>query len=303
MKIDPSDWTLEYIEELGRSSEHSWIDFKKSPALDPGGDWDKKRFEISKDISAFSVGGGYIAYGVDGKGKIEKAGGVSTNIKGAKQTSEWISQTFSTLVTPSLKVDVIPVPDETGEKAVYVVEITESLVAPHQALDNKYYGRLGDRSEPLSDVLVRAVMFRQRHATVRPIFTREPPGERLMIHTHFRNYGSIRARDFAFKVEYPEGFATGREDNIFEVVNPPYRTQNFRSFQNEARILHPEDELEMTSFFAGGQTIQPFSLEGERDLLFERPVRWTLWADDSPPASGEFTVKELLDRKRIEFSP
>ena len=59
MKIDPSEWTLEYIEEIGKSSEHSWVDFKKSPALDPtGGDWDKKRFEISKDISAFSIFGG-----------------------------------------------------------------------------------------------------------------------------------------------------------------------------------------------------------------------------------------------------
>lgn len=304
MKVSPSEWSLEFIEEIGNSSEHSWVDFKKSPALDPNGaNWNNKRREISKDISAFSIEGGYIIYGVDGRGKIDETGGVSTHLKGAKLTSEWISQSFSPLVTPNQKVDVFPVPNESGSKAIYVVEIPESLFAPHQALDNRYYGRLGDRSQPLSDALVRAVMFRQSQPVVRPIFSGFPESERMRIHVKFRNYGSVRANDFAFYVAFPEDY-TNQNTPVF-VENPKYVNLNFRTHANVpvAVVLHPEEELEMQHFFRNPTLLPNFFLSNERKLLFNLPIRWKLFVDDSRPVSGEFTIEQILNENQIEYHP
>ncbi|MGU3374709.1 AlbA family DNA-binding domain-containing protein [Chryseobacterium sp. M5A1_1a] len=134
------------------------IDFKSADALDKV---DKKKTEISKDVSAFAnSNGGIIIYGLNESN--HKASSISY-IDGNIFTKEWLEQiinstTYRTI--PGLKI--YPIRNNGGiEKTLYIVQIPESIEAPHMAKDKRYYRRYNFESVFMEEYEVRNMYFKK----------------------------------------------------------------------------------------------------------------------------------------------
>lgn len=100
---------------------------------------------------------------------IVDGGGVSTSVKGKAETREWLEEIIPNLVDfPLSHFNVYSIlPKSTDSqiiqgKALYVVDIADSLQAPHQSrLDNKYYVRVAGKSRPIGHRLVSDIMNRR----------------------------------------------------------------------------------------------------------------------------------------------
>lgn len=140
------------------------LDFKAAEALDKS---DKKKDEISKDISAFAnSAGGTIVYGINERD--HKAASISP-INGNIYTKEWLEQVIQSRI--QRKIDGIRIHPIriTGriEESVYVVNIPESGNAPHMAFDNRFYKRYNFESVRMEEYEVRQLYFRQSKTQLR----------------------------------------------------------------------------------------------------------------------------------------
>jgi hypothetical protein len=128
------------------------IDFKAGDALSK---IDAKKKEISKDISAFAnSNGGIIIYGLNERN--HKAHSFSF-IDGNEFTKEWLEQIISSTIQrniPDLKIFPIRHNGKI-EETVYVVQIPESIEAPHICKDKKFYKRYNFESVAMEEYEVR----------------------------------------------------------------------------------------------------------------------------------------------------
>lgn len=176
-------WTLYKIQEYldNQVEENNSLDYKSAGALAKN---DKKKNEISKDVSAFAnSNGGVIIYGVkefdvpDKRHLPEKIDPVQRN----QISKEWLEQVIATRIQPKIEgVQIYPVTvSKTDNTVIYAVSIPKSSTA-HQAYDNKYYKRYNFQSEPMQDYEVRDVMNRASHPNIELEFeieTRYPESE------------------------------------------------------------------------------------------------------------------------------
>ena len=150
--FDISDYTSEDIEALitNEVEENIHLDYKAAGALDKD---DKKRREITKDVSAFANSdGGIIVYGVSEEDHRPKE---LSFIDGRVYTKEWIENVIQ-LIQPRIDgVDIYPIRFGDIEKTVYVVKVPRSANAPHMAKDKRYYKRFNFNSEPMEDYEVK----------------------------------------------------------------------------------------------------------------------------------------------------
>ncbi len=138
-------WTLEYLPELP-PIELDWLDYKASAWLKgeaiPWG-------EFSKYFSAYAnFDGGYLIIGATNPtpGKPPKLdGGVDFTLKNGIQ--EWPEDKLPNLTDPRLpKIQIQPIPlSLRGTKGPVVIYVPPSSEAPHQALDHKFYTRIGSK--------------------------------------------------------------------------------------------------------------------------------------------------------------
>ena len=114
---------------------------------------DRNEFEktVSKAISAFSnSGGGHLILGIDDEGKPD---GLPENV-GRTSMKDWLEQKIPHLVDYQIRdfrVHTVIKSTQTKipeNKVVIVIDIGDSALAPHQALDKKYYYRVAGRSDP-----------------------------------------------------------------------------------------------------------------------------------------------------------
>ena len=114
---------------------------------------DKKRTEITKDVSAFANSdGGIIIYGVSEKDHrpIE-----ISPIDGRIYTKEWLENVIQ-LIQPRIDdLKIYPVRINDLKQSIYVVKIPRSGNAPHMARDKRYYKRFNFMSEPMEDYEVK----------------------------------------------------------------------------------------------------------------------------------------------------
>lgn len=137
------------------------LDYKRSPSLDRSDG--NKRAELSKDVSAFAnSAGGTLIYGV------EENGHVPTNIDGGygpnEITKEWLEDVITSTIQPrveGIRVTQVSLSGQHQGRVAYVIDIPQARsLAPHQALDKRYYRRYNFKSVPMEDYEVRDLMRR-----------------------------------------------------------------------------------------------------------------------------------------------
>jgi hypothetical protein len=172
------EWDEEYVFSLPLG-EFDWLEVKGRRALDltlPNVRENHVLGILSRVVSALAnSGGGVLIYGLkdpdpaDGGWLIDD-GGVSTSIKG--NTREWLETIIPNSVDlPLADFNVYSLLSAKSTsiqsgRALYLIDIPDSALAPHQATDNKYYIRVGGRSRPIGHRIVVDIMGRRQHPKV-----------------------------------------------------------------------------------------------------------------------------------------
>lgn len=146
------NYTIEDIKSLisNEVEENVHLDYKAAAALEKN---DKKRTEITKDVSAFANSdGGIIIYGVSEEDHKPKE---VSSIDGRIYTKEWLENVIQ-LIQPRIE-DIRILPIRAGDigQTLYVVKIPRSSNAPHMANDRRYYKRYNFMSVPMEDYEVK----------------------------------------------------------------------------------------------------------------------------------------------------
>ena len=175
-------WSINAIVALP-IGELDWAEVKGRRGVDLSIDNVRERDvrnNLSKAASAIAnTGGGALLLGFEdptkaGNWKVDD-GGISADIRGG--TREWLEDLLPTLVTlPLRRLNVFEFAPNNGPlatgpgRAVYVVDIPDSEIAPHQALDNRYYIRVAGKSRPANHRIVLDILNRRRDPTIEPEF-------------------------------------------------------------------------------------------------------------------------------------
>jgi hypothetical protein len=137
------------------------VEFKSGEALSK---IDAKKKEISKDVAAMAnSNGGIIIYGI-----IEtnhKAASLSF-IDGNEFSKEWLEQVISSTIQrniPGLKIFPIRKNNDI-KQSIYVVQIPESIEAPHISRDKKFYKRYNFEAVAMEEYEIRHLYGRKTKA-------------------------------------------------------------------------------------------------------------------------------------------
>ena len=149
---DKDSYSLDDIKYLinNEVEENIHLDYKAAGALAKD---DKKRTEITKDVSAFANSdGGIIVYGI---AEYDYRPQEISPIDGRVYTKEWLENVIQ-LIQPRIEgLRIFPIRVEDIDKSIYLVQIPRSDNAPHMANDHRYYGRRNFQSLPLEDYEVK----------------------------------------------------------------------------------------------------------------------------------------------------
>jgi len=151
--FEKDNYTIEDIDSLITTEveEDIHLDYKAAGALDRKDD--KKRTEITKDISAFANSdGGIIVYGVSEED--HKPQEISP-IDGRIYTKEWLENVIQQIQPRIEDLKIYPIRINDIGQSIYVVKIPRSSNAPHMARDKRYYKRFNFKSEPMEDYEIK----------------------------------------------------------------------------------------------------------------------------------------------------
>lgn len=313
---NPGDdgWTLERLDELG-PHEYDFQEFKSSPFLwDGNGIVSSFHHELSKQISAFANGGGgHIFLGVDDQGVPDE--GIPVELKPGG-TRSWIEDVVPKLVSPPLARfnvhEVRGIEDRRfrtrPDRAVYVVEVPSSEEAPHQALDHRYYLRIGGKSRPMGHVHVQDILRRTRQPHVDA--SRVGPygaAERILtdlrgpkVHIAFRlfvaNHGRTMAHHVGTEILLPRPLV-GREvrQRMLDTGEVQF-TQTpgtIVMFRYHPTPLFPGQEIFSQLVWVG---IHRSNIEVVRSG--EAALSWKIYADDATARVGRQSLRrfQVVDR-------
>ena len=180
---------LHSIEDLqslidSEAQENLHLDFKASGSLAKD---DRKKAEISKDVSAFANSdGGTIVYGmieVEHKASRLDDGNASVD-------KEWLENVITSNINPRIDSVLIHPVEVKKDSYAYIVHIPKSNRSPHQASDKKFYKRFNFKSVPMEQYEILDIMNRQASPILSLEFT-VGPGARehtdLMARTTYLN--------------------------------------------------------------------------------------------------------------------
>jgi hypothetical protein len=154
------DYTIDDIYSLitNQVEESIYLEFKEAGALDKG---DRKRIDISKDISSFANSdGGIIIYGLK---EVEHKASEVSFINGNEFTKEWLEQVINSSIQRHIEgLKIYPIRENGNiNKTMYIVKIPYSYHAPHLSKDNRYYKRYNFMSVPMEEYEVRQAYSRK----------------------------------------------------------------------------------------------------------------------------------------------
>ena len=298
-------WTEAQLGLLG-PDEYDVQEYKGSGLMVAGGQVHTDFLPaLSKQLSAFANGaGGHIVLGLDDDGRID--GGIPVDLKKGG-TRSWLEDVVPGLCDPPLAAfnvhEILRQSDGSAilpGHAVYVIEVPPSDLAPHQALDLRYYLRIAGKSRPMGNVHLHDVLRRTRNPVldvqrVAPYGTAEritsdPRGPK--VHVPFRVWIESRGRTLAHHVGLElvlPRLVVNRElrrrmldDEGLQLTQRPATVSFFRY---HPQPVFPGQDLALTRFFV--------AVHAGNLALLEAPdatLTWRLYADDAPVRSGTFAL-------------
>ncbi|MBX3066983.1 MAG: ATP-binding protein [Anaerolineae bacterium] len=177
---EPQDWDEDYILTQLPIGESNWLEFKGRKEIDLTLSSIKAEHvtqNLSVTLSAMAnTGGGYLVYGIKDPKPNQPLevddGGIDLFVK-KNGTREWLEDIIPNLADPPLtgfNVYQLKASQDDSQiaqgRGIFIVHIKDSFQAPHQAYDNKYYGRIAGKSKPLPDRFVRDIMGRRQHPKI-----------------------------------------------------------------------------------------------------------------------------------------
>lgn len=163
--LDKEILTEEDIKQLIslKVEESIHLDFKQADSL---GKNDKRKSELTKDVSAFAnSAGGFIVYGLIEKNHVADS---FSFIDGNEITKEWIEQVIQTGIQRKIEgLKITPVRfDNDIEKSIYVIRIPESSLAPHMTSDKRFYKRYNFESVQMEEYEIRNLYNRKEKTSL-----------------------------------------------------------------------------------------------------------------------------------------
>jgi hypothetical protein len=152
----PSQWVESDLIDLISSQEKEslTLDYKACDALAQS---DGKKNELSKDVSAFAnSAGGMLIYGILENGHVPTQ--LDVGFDPAAISKEWIEQVINSRIQrriDGIVVNQVVLSTSNPGKVAYVVVIPQSIRAPHQAHDKRFYKRFNFESVPMEEYEVR----------------------------------------------------------------------------------------------------------------------------------------------------
>lgn len=157
------EWSEDIILSMikDRVQENLELDYKEYAAIFPL--TDKKKIEISKDVSAFAnSAGGIIIYGVKENGHIPTE--IDTGLNPNALSKERLEQIINSNIHPrinGLLIKQIELVTTNPTHVLYVISIPQATTrAPHQAADKRYYKRFNFESVAMEDYEIRDILRR-----------------------------------------------------------------------------------------------------------------------------------------------
>ncbi len=157
---NPWEWDENDLLDMVKAGtqESIELDFKESGSLQAT---DKKKDDISKDVSAFAnSAGGTIIYGMMEDKVTHVATGLDTGSNPAEITKEWLEQVINSKIhrrIDGVRIRQIELTTTHPGKVAYVVYVPSSTRAPHQASDKRFYKRFNFQSVPMEEYEIRDV--------------------------------------------------------------------------------------------------------------------------------------------------
>lgn len=326
-------WDEYYILNSLPPGENDRLEFKGRKVIDLSipGITDIDRDLLSKALSAMAnSGGGILILGINDKTRQVDDGGIYVTIK-QNGTREWLEDLLPQLVDPPIvKINVyeikgsIPNSQILPNRAIYVVDIGDSPQAPHQALDNRYYGRVAGKSRPLSHRMVLDIINRQQYPKIKIGFnlayvnTSDPnlyvsEGEHIYLIVTFENFGSIFAKYVNCLLYIPKylldegAIRSVLSGQIIEMegikyVRVPKENVIQESYDLQGRIVG-RSPGRFTPILPGRtQSMQiPLAdmfLQHKYNFTRQTPkIIWELYADNAPCQKGEMPFIEIKQIK------
>lgn len=303
MKMTPETWTEEDLLSLIRDKveERHDLEYKQCAALDLSDD--KRKIELSKDVSALAnSSGGTIVYGII-EGDKHLPANIDAGFDPTVISKERLEQVILGNIRPrlqGLKINPVHLSTRAAGKYAYVIHVPQASTA-HQASDKKYYKRFNFKCEAMEDYEIRDIMNRTTHPFLIPKFEIGPRlHERSELeHKLFvtiRNEGKVRAQHVKFIFDTPSEYA--REGTGFTIAKISRTDSSFgegwwrQTFQATKSILFPDDELILKDIGYWG-CLWLGSTYLDRDNKSEVFIYWKAYADDMPPRTGEVYLGDI----------
>jgi hypothetical protein len=154
----PWEWDEDDLQALitNRVQESIELDYKQCDAL---AQTDGKKNELSKDVSAFAnSAGGTLVYGMIENGHVAER--LDGGFDPAVISKEWLDQVINSRIQrriDGVRIKQVDLARTASGKVAYVVYVPQSMRAPHQAADKKFYKRFNFESVPMEEYEIRDV--------------------------------------------------------------------------------------------------------------------------------------------------
>jgi len=287
-------YNLDYLQNLieNQIEESLHLEYKASGAL---GKEDKKKFDISKDVSAMANSdGGILIYGItEDQSNRHLPIGIEA-IKRKELPKEWLEQIIQDNIQPRINGIQIFTISIGIEGVVYVVDIPKSNTA-HQATDKRYYKRFNFNSVPMHDYEIRDVLNRAKNPDIELKFELTNK-KRDELHVIAYNQGAVYAKYINVKIRLPEKIVVRQQhhkllnngmieifakNTIRELVNPYGAVGTFWPTRYEPIL--PQTSIKLTKISLHNN---PF--------IYENILEWDIFCDNANPVSGSIRLVDLI---------